>query len=269
MIPVTGQNYTISVTKNNNHINQNTKELSILVSMYGLSFMIRNTHQKKFFEYSISHANPLVLKEKLLKIIDERPVLNDNYDQIKLIFHNRLNALIPQEFFKVDIAKEQLSQQIKLLPNDTVNYDFISSLDAYDVYVSYQDFNRLVATQTQNLIIKHSATDFFEKIASLKNQIQDLPVFEVFLNIFPGDFQIAIFKNEKLQAFNHFEYENTDEFLYYLFFMLETLEVKPQQSRLYFFGIDEQNELLDEVRLFNDKLMLVPGLNPSQIYNHF
>ena len=269
-IPETGLNYTISVTKNNNHINQNTKELSILVSMYGLSFMIQNDTQKKFFEYPFTFANPVTLQQKVSEILAERPVLRETFDLINLIYHNRLNALVPTDFFEPELAKDLLAQQIKLQENDYVNYNYIESLQAFNLYVPYHYFETsFFKDNFKRLMLKHSATHFFENISVIKKQTQDLPVFEVFLNIFPRDFQIAVYKNESLQAYNHFEYSNTDEFLYYLFFMLETLDVKPHQSRLYIFGTDAQNEILDQIRLFNDNIKVVPGLNPSQIYNYF
>ena len=51
--------------------------------------------------------------------------------------------------------------------------------------------------------------------------------------------------------------------------MIETLEVKPHQSRLYILGTDGQNEILEQIRLFNHNIKVITGLNPSQIYNHF
>ncbi len=238
--------------------------------MYGLSFMIRNGQQKKFFEYPFTFANPIILQQKVSEILAERPVLHETFDLINLIYHNRLNALVPADFFKPELAKDLLAQQIKLQENDYVNFSFIESLQAFNLYVPYHYFeDAFLKNNFKRLLVKHSATHFFENINTIKNQTQDLPVFEVFLNIFSGDFQIAVYKNETLQVYNHFEYSNTDEFLYYLFFILETLDVKQHQSLLYILGTDSQNELLKHIHLFNDNIKVIPGLNPSQIYNHF
>ncbi len=245
------------------------KELSILVSKYGLSFIIYKDRQKKFFEYLFAGDNPVVLKTKLEEIITERAILNDQYEQIKLIYHNRLNALVPNIYFTTETARKWLEHHIKLLPNDMVAYDFIETLQAYNVYVPFQNLDKSFSQQTSNLIVKHSGTIFFNDIEQLKNQTQNLPVFEIFINVFPGDFQIAIFKNESLQAYNHFEYENIEEFLYFLFFMTETLEAKPQQSHLYIFGTGDKAILYENLSLFTKNIHFIPEKNSGKIYNNF
>ena len=243
--------------------------MSILVSKYGLSFMIHKENQTKFFEYQMSYNNPVLLFKKTEEIIAERPVLNTHFDHIELIHHNRLNALIPQKFFKPETAREWLSQQIKLLPNEPVAYDFIDNLKAFNVYVPFQNLENFFSKQTGNLTVKHSVTAFFNNINQVKNQLQDLPVFEIFLNVFPKDFQIAVFKNESLLAYNHFEYENIEEFLYYLFFMTETLDTKPHQSQIYIFGTNNKTEILENLSLFTDNIQFIPEKNNSKIFNYF
>ncbi len=243
--------------------------MSILVSKYGLSFMISKEQQKKFFEYPLSFNNPVLTFKKFQDIIEERPVLKEQFDQIELIYHNRLNTLIPERFFKPETAKDWLAHQIKLLPNEPVTSDFISSIKAYNSYVPFQKLDLNFIKQTNKLIVKHSATAFFNNIEQIKNQTQNLPVFEIFLNVFPKDFQIAVFKNESLLAYNHFEYENIEEFLYFLFFMTETLEAKSHQSKFYIFGANNQTEISENLSMFTDNIQFISKKNPSQIFNYF
>ncbi len=257
------------MTTINNDIKQNIKEMSILIAKYGLSFMIHKENQKKFFEYSLTFSNPVLLLNKIYEIIEERPVLEEHFDKIKLIHHNRLNTLIPLKFFEPDTVKDWLSHQIKIPSNASAAYDYIDNLKAYNVYVPFQNLEKPFSKQTDNLTIKHSASEFFYNIRQVKNKTTDLPIFEVFLNVFPGDFQIAVFKNDRLQAYNHFDYENVEEFLYFLFFMIETLEVKPYQTQLYVFGVDKVTELYKNMLLFIKNIRLVPKKNPGQIYNYF
>ena len=243
--------------------------MSILVSKYGLSFMIHKESLNNFFEYPVSYNNPILILDKIKEIVAERSVLNTQFDLIELIYHNQLNALIPQKFFKPEMAHKWLSQQIKLLTNDPIAYDFIDKLEAYNVFVPFQNLEKYFSNQTNNLVIKHSATAFFNNINQVKNQLQDLPVFEIFLNVFPKDFQIAVFKNEKLLAYNHFEYEDIDEFLYFLFFMTETLEAKPHKSQIYIFGTNNKTELTENLSFFTNNIQFIPEKNTSQIFNYF
>jgi len=234
--------------------------------MYGLSFMIRNGQEQKFFEYLISQANPSALEKKLNEIIAERPILNSEYDSVQIIHHNNLNTLIPSAFLNPETNRDILKQNVRLLPNDPVSQDYIKSIDAYNLYVPYKKIS-LNKHQTINNL--HSATHFFNSISNIRIELQNLPVFEVFVNLFPSDFQIAVFKNEQLLAYNHFDYQTTDDFLYFLFFIFETLDIKEHQSRIYLIGTDETDDIMENLKDFTENLQILPKKNPSQIYNFF
>jgi len=237
--------------------------------MYGLSFMIRNNQEKKFFEYLIHQANPSQLEKKLNEIIAERPVLNAEYDLVQIIHHNNLNTLVPAEFFNPETNRDILSHNVRLLPTDSVSQNYIKSIDAYNLYVPYKKISEILLNKQQKINNLHSTTHFFNSIYNIRKQLQNLPVFEVFINLFSSDFQIAVFKNEALLAYNHFEYQNTDDFLYFLFFIFETLDIKEHQSRIYLIGTDETNDIVENLKDFTENLQILSPKNPSQIYNFF
>jgi len=237
--------------------------------MYGFSFMIRNGQEQKFFEYLISQANPSALEKKLDEIIAERPILKSEYDSVQIIHHNNLNTLIPPAFFNPETNRNVLKQNVRLLPNDSVSQDYIKSIDTYNLYVPYKKISDILLNKQQRINNLHSATHFFNSIYNTRNKLQTLPVFEVFINMFPSDFQIAVFKNEQLLAYNHFDYQTTDDFLYFLFFIFETLDIKEHQSRIYLMGTDETNDIVENLKDFTENLQVLPKKNPSQIYNFF
>ena len=259
----------ISVTTKNNHIENISKELSILVSLYGLSFIIRYGAEKKFFEYFLHQANPSSLEKKLLAIIEERPVLKDNFDQINIIHHNNLNTLVPKDFVDPKTNRDVLKQNVQLLAHDTIASDYIENIDAYNLYVPYKNISKIIDSEHPKITNLHSTTHFFKQINSTRKEQQKLPIYEVFVNIFPEDFQIAAFKNEQLLAYNHFKYQNTDDFLYFLFFIFETLEIKEEQSQIFLFGTEKSNDIIENLKDFTYNLKILPPKNTSQIYNFF
>ncbi len=260
----------ISVTKTNNHNITNSKDLSILVSMYGLSFMIYNqdTNEKKFFEYTFEAYNPSILQKKLQEILDERTILQDAFKSIRFIHHNQLNTLVPESYFDPENFAVLLQQQVKLLPNDQINYDEIKALHLYNIYVPYKNIAKSFTENTQNIVHKHSASEFLTAIMEEKKQAKNLPVFEIYLNIFPNDFQIAVFKNEKLQLYNAFSFQNIDEFLYYLFFIVETLEIKETRAQFYIMGLDSTHKIVQNIKEFTQNIQVLKPKSPSQINNY-
>jgi len=261
----------ILVTTTNNHITNKKKDLSILVSMYGLSFMIYDqvNHEKKFFEYTFEALNPIIIEQKLKTIIQERTVLQTPFSQINIIHHNMLNTLVPDAFFDPKKTALLLSQQVKVLPNDQIVHNQIPALKLYNLYIPYKNIDANFNLSGQKINHKHSASNFLWAITEERKKPKNLPVYEVFLNIFPEDFQIAVFKNEKLNLYNAFTYQNIDEFLYYLFFIIESLEIQETVAQFYFMGIDMSHEIISNLKEFTNNISVLKAKSPSQINNFF
>ncbi len=234
--------------------------------MYGLSFMVKNKDEKKFFEYTVDFANPAKLNLELNQIIEERSLSNEEFDLVTVIHHNRQNTLVPQSLFDSKHAQTFLSLNVKLLSGDSVYYEIVNQSDMVNVYLPLQPLE--INLNTLKLQHRHSAGVFLEQIHHIQSKMQNLPVFEIFLNVFPNDFQIAVFKNELLQAYNHFDFEETDDFLYYLFFMMETLGIDETKSQIYMMGVEPDHDLLDQLKTFTKNVNVLPPLTPSQINNY-
>ncbi len=234
--------------------------------MYGLSFMVKKWGEKKFFEYIFESGNPFKLNNELQRIINERNLLLADFDRVNIIHHNRLNTLVPQTLFKPEAASVWLRQNVRLLADDTVSYEPADIIKAVNVYVPFSPLK--IAIDTQKIHQTHTAGVFFDNISALQSKQLQLPVFEIYLNIFPKDFQIAVFKNEVLQVYNHFDYETVDEFLYYLFFVLETIQINESKSHIYVMGKESTDELIESLKTFTKHISVLPAKTPSQINNY-
>jgi len=244
--------------------------LSILTTQYGLSFMIEDqvNRNKKFFEYIFDPVPTDQIAEKLNHIIAERPILNETFKSINIIHNNRLNSIVPADFFEPEQAAYFLKNNIRLLPNDSIAYENIENIDAVNIYVPFKNLTSHFSGKTQELNTQHSATVFFNKHKKIKNTYQKLLINEIFINIFPYDFQIAVYKNEHLTLYNHFTYENEDEFLYYLFFVVETLGIDEKETRFFITGVDQENIIIKNLKQFTQNFSLISEKNPSKINNY-
>ena len=259
----------ILVTNKNNHIKTVSKELSILVSLYGLSFMINDATNelKKFFEYNFEPQSPDNLTVKLQEIEKERQLDFQKFNQINLIHHNSFNTLVPEAFFDKKQVGLFLRQNIKLLSNDPILSDAIPFFQLHNIYVPYRSVTDYFSTHP-NLSNQHSVSLFLQNIEQIKKTEKHLPVNEIYINIFANDFQIAIFNNEKLLLFNQFEFKTVDEFLYYIFFILETLDIKEKNSFFYITGVKKNNDLISNLNDFTGNLRVFPEKNPGNINNY-
>ncbi len=270
MTRVTGPNFTISVTKKNKNIIEHNKELSILASQYGLSFMIedKSNQEKKFFEYLFKDIATDEISNKLLEIIKERPVLTDNYQKVKIIHHNRLNNIVPTKYFQNNKADLLLKQNVKVSEQDFIVPELIEDIDAVNIYVPFKNLGAFFHSNAKEVNNSHSASVFFSQHKKIRNDYKKLFINEVFINLFPNDFQIAVYQNEKFILYNHFEFDNEDEFLYYLFFIMETLELDKKDTRFFITGVDWFDKNIKNLKQFTENISLAKEKKLSRINNY-
>ena len=248
----------------------NSKELSILVSLYGLSFMLKNKAENtyKHFEYQFDKLNPFSLENKLNDIIKERPILTNSFSKISIIHHNNLNTLVPQELFDENLLKDYLKFNVQLLANDFADYDWLNNLHVNNVYVPFVNINNTFLDYNPSINYYHSATVFLKKTHDILTKNSELSLYEVFINVYPNDFQLAIFINEKLYLYNHFNYQNIDELLYFLFFAIESLKIDDKKTKYNVLGVLEDHEVVQNMKDFTPNVTVHPAGIDSKINNY-
>ncbi len=259
----------ISMKNHKNNLKKDPRELSIQASLYGLSFMLKNpqTGETKFFEYSNEKTNPIQLDRKLEEIAKERPVLTHHFSNVKVIHHNSLNTLVPDEYFEASSLEDYLKFNISLLPNDKAAYDKIKDLELTNVYLPFVNINNFFLNYNPSVEYFHSSTLFIEKINQIRNNKETLPLYDLYLNVFSKDFQLLIYKNEELLFYNSFEYETTDDFLYFFFFVLESLRLDEKNIRFHLAGVNADFPIYKDLSDFVPYWEFLPASNPGKINN--
>lgn len=241
----TGQKYMAQTTKSSNlNINQ---ELSIQVSLSGLSFCI--LHKDSNTITYIKHiafenkVNPIELLDKLKQVFNSEEVLNDNFNAVIVIHVNELSSLVPKPLFKEDYLADYLKFNSKILKSDFITFDNISINDSVNVYVPYVNLNNFIYDQYGGFTYKHFSTVLIENILALeKNAI----VTRVYAHISQDHFEIVMVNKGELLIYNTFDYSTKEDFIYYLLFTTEQLELNPETLHLVFLGdINKDSELYD------------------------
>ncbi len=252
----------------NSHQQKDTRNLSILVCLYGLSFVIQKPDgESKFFEYRFDKTNPYKLEDELKKIIRERPVLKHQFNRVDIIHHNLLNTLVPNEFFVDEKLENYLKYNISLLDNDQASFDVINEMNINNVYLTFANINNVFLDYNKNINYFHSATVFIDKINALRKKHKVLKLYDIYLNVYEKDFQLLIYKNEEILFFNSFEYETTDDFLYFFFFVLESLNITDNDTQYHISGVGKDFKILQDLKDFVPNWHIIEGKNTGKINN--
>lgn len=224
---------------------QNNLELSIQISLSGLSFCIlqRDTHtimslKEVSFEKKL---NPIEVLDQLKHLFNTESVTQNTYEAITIIHGNELSTLVPKPLFNEDCIADYLKFNSKILVSDFIAHDDIVINDSVNVYVPYININNFIYDQFGAFTFKHVSTVLIEEILHLEKNASTP---KVYVNINKNHFETIIVDNAKLILYNTFEYNAPEDFIYYILFATEQLNLNPETFNLVFIGdVSKQDAL--------------------------
>ncbi|MCM5662876.1 DUF3822 family protein [Galbibacter mesophilus] len=220
-----------------NTLSKNFKELSIQVSLSGLSFCILDTAQNKIEKLDTVSFNQKVTPEKLQTHLntwfEKESIKSINFQRINVIHENELSAFIPKSLFNESNLSNYLKYNVKLLETDYINYDELTSHDIFNVYVPFTNINNYLFEKFGDFEYKHFSTVLLETLFKVpkKNDAET-----VFVHVCENHFEIVVLHQKKLILYNTFSYQEKEDFLYYLLFTIEQLNLNPEETPTYLFG---------------------------------
>jgi hypothetical protein len=209
--------------------------------VFAYSIFPKNSREPhKLYQASINKEvnNYRPLEERIRFLLANNPELSSFKGKTHVTVLNDRFTLFPNAFNNSDHARSMLSftsgVPVLSLKRDNVN-------DICFAYTIEKETLQLIESSFKNAMIRHSSsvtTELFSSMRSLKKC-------EVFLNFSENKFEIVARKNEQLVYYNVFDFENKDDVLYYVLFMMEQYGFDPEISRVGIAGnVEAAGELM-------------------------
>ena len=219
------------------------RKLSIQFSLDGFSFCTTNTHNEviEFSSYTFSKTknSPELVLEKLQDIFKKEKSLQYDFETVTVIHQNNLNTLVPNEYFKKDALKSYLKYSIKTIATDLITFDELDFMNSKNVYIPYVNINNFLFQNFGEFEYKHYSSVMLEKLFSIATN--DICCY---IHVSKSTFDIVIIKNSNLQFFNVFEYKTKEDFMYYVLFTLEQLDLSTEETLVSILGdMEEDSDL--------------------------
>ena len=238
----------IKKTANNkvDFLNLQSNHLSIQLSLDGFSFCIYNSLEKDFgyfASYTFEDENITPTKHLALvkKLYQQEDILNLKYQSVTVSHYNNLVCQVPQPFFDKNNLAQYLQYSVKVLENDFIAHDTIYNTDIVNVYIPFVNINNFLLDKYGSFIYKHASTLLIEK---LLNQYKNTKGDFCFVNVSAQYFEIVVVKNNQLSLYNCFPYKSKEDFIYYILFTAEQLNLNPETLKLVLLGaIEKESEL--------------------------
>ena len=229
----------------NNNISDSIYELSIQVNLNGLSFFVLNTMDSKIeFLESVNFdkkQTPQALLDHLTHNFNSLEGLQKQFGRVTIVHDNELATLVPKPLFDEINLVDYLKFNTKILKTDFITYDALTTEDIMVVYVPLVNINNFIFERFGSFEYKHSATILLNRVLTLEKNSNSL---KMYLNIEAFHFEIIIVENNKLRFYNRFEYNTKEDFIYYLLFTAEQLQLNPEEFPAILMGtVDEKDDL--------------------------
>ena len=230
---------------NNNNIN----ELSIQVNLNGLSFCILHTPTNTItYLNTISFEtklNPFDTLNRLKSELSSNTVFADNFKKVHVIHQNELSALIPKDLYDHNNKADYLKFNAKILKTDYITEDSIESINSYNVYIPYININNYIFDAFGEFTYKHSSTVLIDTVLNqLKSDVNET---RVYIHVHPFTIEILVIENGQLQLSNVFEYHTNEDFIYYVLFVFDQLQIDVETAKVLLSGTIDKGTAIFEL----------------------
>ncbi|GMN11851.1 hypothetical protein MTsPCn9_11810 [Croceitalea sp. MTPC9] len=244
------------------------KKLSIQISLNGLSFCITDTIRNSIIlsdsvSFKTEFTPYLVLKE-LKSQLGKHKILEQEFSEVLVVHKNNLFSLVPKTLFDEKELANYLKFNTKILANDHIVYDELDNQDIVCVYVPFTNINNYVFENFGEFIFKHSSTAILQTLLLQKPSSKSI----CYVHVAERELELVVLDQKKLLIYNQFEYRTKEDFLYYVLFTFEQLQLDVSTTKLRLFGeVEEGDELFETCYTYIKKVSVFLPKNNSYTFN--
>jgi hypothetical protein len=216
------------------------------VSSNGLACSIFNTLNSKFL--SLEHVefsrpeDPGAQIDAIQSFISDHPWLKGSFSAIRLFYETNKSTLVPASLFD-PTDRDTLAQfNFDVPAGFEIRYDPLKNTDAVLLYTASIDLLQMMQRVFPDHRLQCHATVLIEALLALnKNQS---PGKRMFVNVRDAQIDVVILEGNNLIFYNSFSYHSKQDFVYYIIFVIEQLNLNPEVIELRLSGLIEKKSTL-------------------------
>lgn len=208
-------------------VHVNTCKLLIEIDNGEFSFAILNNKSNRFLAYrSYEYENRDTIDEILF---NDDLLQQKEFDKTVFSIVNEKSTLVPNAFYDDEKKTELLLFNHEIEADESIARDDFRLFEAKNIFAINDDILHFIEKNFQNPLIHHCSTPLIESTL-LRNKNRSQPY--VNANIHKKQFELTVIDNNQLQYYNAFHCNTTEDFIYYILFMYEQLELNAETVAL-------------------------------------
>jgi len=223
--------------------------LSIELSLSGFSYCILDTNSNTFIAFEsfpLKNINSeLDLIDELKKTVQANDILKQQFKDTTISYVGFKSTLIPNELFEETKKEEYLKFNYPVNSDEIVLTQSLFNLKAHNVYAIPAKLKAGLESLFKNCKIDHYSGGLIENLLFQNKEKEQ----KVYLHVQEKHFDLVYIKGKKLEFYNHFVYNNEEDFVYYAMFAANQLKINSEKQEVVILGeIDKQSR---EIKLLS------------------
>ena len=157
-----------------------------------------------------------------------------NFEYFSIIFFQQPSTLIPTIFFDKNRLDDYLSFYFKKSEIEIIIYDELKKEDSTNVYSIPKKLYNVIEKLDVNFNIFHYNSILIKKVLNLCSTEKFSK--QLFIHLHFDAMDIFLVENNKLIFYNRFVVKNENDFMYYLFFVVEQFDLDSNEFEIQFLG---------------------------------
>ena len=219
------------------------KKLAIQVATNGLSYCCFDTLNNTVKSIKTINFNTfdtsLKTEDLFADAFKNNHELTAKYDEVVVIHNNNLSTFVPTALFDEDYLGSYLQYNTKVFETDFFAFDVIEKYDMNNVFIPYVNINNFFLDQFGSFNYKHASSILVSKLLDISKNKDEK---KMFVHKNDVHFEIIVVQNQKLLLFNSFDYKTPEDFIYYIIFTAEQLNLNPENFKLELIGTIQEKD---------------------------
>ena len=220
-------------------------QLLLQMGVNDIQVAIHDKQQNKYIaleKYVVSNTDNFEALTDLFDILSKESKLIDHvFQSVICLIVSNLSTLVPSVLFEEDKKEIYLNFNASLTEDEVIMADEINSLDAKNIFALPASLKTKLNHKYSNVKYHHASSALIDTLtANNKNQTGK----KIYIHIESTHFEILLIEGKNLIFYNSFNYHSTEDFIYYVLFVFEQLQLNPEKTETILLGEVEKSSAL-------------------------
>lgn len=220
-------------------------QLLLQIGVNDILIAIHDNQQNKYIaleKYIVSNTDSSEAFTELFDLlVEESKLINHRFQSVVCLIVSNLSTLVPNALFEENRKEMYLKFNVSINESEFILVDELKNLDAKNVFAMPASLKLKLDQFYSNVKYHHTSSALINTLStSNKNQTGK----KIYINIESSRLEILLLESRNLIFYNSFNYHSPEDFIYYVLFAFEQLQLNPEKTETVILGEIEKSSSL-------------------------